>query len=110
MHNIEVGSSASPGGKLKGCKDMRRSVKAQHGGARGRGGGRRRRIVITESLSQVSLRQNRQQAPVSSRGAGGGERWPDCPNEEKPRWGSDFLNISFLLHLCPHFYFLGARV
>ena len=41
-------------------------------------------IVIMESLSQVPLRQNRQQAPVSSREEGGGERWPDCPKEEKP--------------------------
>ena len=145
MQCFEVGSSASPGGKIKGCKDMWRSVEAQHGGARGRGGaGTRGRVgcqsttsssptswgrstpscsLVTGAnqqpaahqlagggrhhlgvLSQVPLRQNRQWAlPVSRRG--GGERRPDCPKEEKPRWGQDFLNSGIFVNLCPHFHF-----
>ena len=52
--------------------------------------------TIIAVLSQVPLRQNRQWAPRVSRRRGG-ERRPDCPKEEKPRWGQDFLNIGILL-------------
>ena len=56
------------------------------------------------------LSQNRQWAPRVSR-RGGGERRPDCPNEENPRWGQDLLNIGiFCKSLPPLSLFQGAEI
>ena len=127
LYNIEVGSSASPGGKIKGCKDMWRSVEAQHGGARGRGGAGTRGRVGCQSPTSSSPTSWGRSTPSCSLVMGATEAEPAVGTTSQqdrrgretaglPQGGKTPLGSRFFKHwdfcksLSPLSLFMGAEI
>ena len=114
LESIKVGSSASPGqqvtetrggvlklskvglGTLEATERQLQHPAADHGAS---------------SLSFVNrCLWGRSVSITSLQRRGGGERWPGCPKEEKPRWGSCFFkNLCFVCIFWPHFPLFGVK-